>query len=210
VSAVIVLAKAPLPGRVKTRLCPPCTPAEAARIAEAALRDTLAAASRCAADRRLLALEGAPGRWLPPGWRVVPQVGGDLGRRLDGAFAACGTPAVLVGMDTPQLDPAVLDAAAASLRDRECDAVLGPSLDGGYWAIGFARRVRGAFRGVPMSTAGTCAAQLARLHTLGVRTRFLPALRDVDRFDDAVAVASAMPGSHVATTLASLAAVAAS
>ncbi|MEO5678521.1 MAG: glycosyltransferase, partial [Acidimicrobiales bacterium] len=72
----LVLAKEPVAGRVKTRLCPPLTPAEAAAVAEAALADTLAAVARCGADRLVVALDGAPGPWLPAGFEVIPQRGG--------------------------------------------------------------------------------------------------------------------------------------
>lgn len=205
-TTIVVLAKAPVPGRVKTRLCPPCTPEEAARLAEAALHDTLVAASACGCDERVLVLDGSPGPWLPPGWRLVAQVPGNLNRRLAGAFRTCAAPAVLVGMDTPQLDPGVLDRAFVALTSPVSDAVLGPARDGGYWAIGFARRVRGAFRGVPMSTSHTCVAQHARLRALGLRTRLLPTLRDVDHFDDAPAVARDIPTSQFAAAVASVAA----
>lgn len=201
-TAVLVLAKAPVPGRVKTRLCPPCTPAEAAVVAEAALRDTLDAASASMADERVLVLDGRPGPWLPPGWRVVRQPDGDLNTRLSGAFAAVREPAVLVGMDTPQLRPRDLDDALAALRRPDCDAVLGPSLDGGYWSIGFDRQVCGAFDGVPMSSCTTYAVQHARLRQLGLRVGQLLALRDVDRYADAVAVAHSAPQTRLARALA--------
>src|SRR4051812_32643874 len=113
-ATLIVIAKAPVAGRVKTRLCPPCTPGEAAALAEAALRDTLDAASRCRAARRVLALDGAPGAWLPPGFDVEPQRGDGLAERLAHAFAGVSGPAFLVGMDTPQLTPALLDAGLAA------------------------------------------------------------------------------------------------
>src|SRR4029453_10639579 len=86
-ATLIVIAKAPVPGRVKTRLCPPCTPAQAAALAEASLRDTLAAAARCGASRRVVALDGAPGSWLPDGFEVIPQRGSGLAERLSAAFA---------------------------------------------------------------------------------------------------------------------------
>jgi rSAM/selenodomain-associated transferase 1 len=204
VSTLIVLAKAPVPGRVKTRLCPPCTPQQAARIAEASLLDTVAAANRSGFERRVLALDGAPGPWLPRGWAVVPQVAGDLGRRLDGAFAAAEPPALLIGMDTPQLDAALLDRARSILLAGDCDGVLGPAFDGGYWAIGFSRRVHGAFHHVPMSTARTGAVQIRRLRALGLRTRMLTPLRDIDHFADALAVAGAVPASRLATAVGSV------
>ena len=75
---LLVLAKEPIPGRVKTRLCPPCTPAEAARLAAACLADTLEAACAAGADRVLVALDGRPGDWLPPGVRVVGQGSGGV------------------------------------------------------------------------------------------------------------------------------------
>jgi uncharacterized protein len=186
-AALIVIAKAPVAGRVKTRLCPPCTPAQAAAVAEAALADTLIAVAATPARRRLLALDGLPGPWLPGGFEVVPQPSGGLGDRLADAFARAGGPAFLVGMDTPQVTPAVLRDAVGRLAD--VDAVLGPAADGGYWGIGLRRPDAAVFAGVPMSTAHTGLAQRERLRALGLRVGDLPALRDVDTYADACAVA---------------------
>jgi len=198
----IVIAKEPRPGRVKTRLCPPCDPAEAARIAAAALADTLEAVARSVFDDRVLALDGAPGPWLPPGFRVVAQRGRGLDERLAAAFDDAGAPAVLVGMDTPQIDADLLSGAAEALAAPDADAVLGSALDGGWWAVGLRRPDRRAFLGVPMSTAGTWAAQRRRLGSLGLRVVDLPPLRDVDTFGDAVAVAGQAPGSRFARAVA--------
>ena len=140
-ATLLVIAKEPVPGRVKTRLCPPCTPAEAAALAAAALADTLAAADAAArGGRRVLALDGRPGQWLPAGWEVVPQRGDGLAARLASAFADVGGPAFLVGMDTPQVTPAALADGLAAL-DR-AHAALGPAFDGGYWGIGLRRPIR--------------------------------------------------------------------
>lgn len=196
--ALVVIAKAPVPGRSKTRLCPPCTPGQAARLAEAALADTLAAVAATPARRRLLALDGEPGRWLPPGFEIHAQRGDGLGARLADALQAAGGPALVVGMDTPQLTPALLAEAARLLLEPGVDAVLGPALDGGYWTIGLRRPDRRAFEGVPMSSASTGHAQLDRLASLGLRTSRLPALRDVDSFHDAEEVARCAPGSRFA------------
>lgn len=191
-AALIVLAKAPVAGRVKTRLCPPCTPGQAARLATAALADTLrAVAAVPGVRRRVCVLDGAPGPWLPPGFAVLSQRGDGLDERLAAAFADVGGPALLVGMDTPQLTPALLADALARLR--RTDAVLGPAPDGGYWAIGLRRASDALFRGVPMSVPTTGAAQLARLHEHHRRVDLLPALRDVDTIDDARAVARSCP-----------------
>jgi glycosyltransferase A (GT-A) superfamily protein (DUF2064 family) len=103
VTALLVIAKAPVAGRVRTRLCPPCSPAEAAELAAAARADTLAAVSAAAgAARRVLVLEGTGGDWVPPGFDIVRQRGDGLAERLAAAFADAGGPSLLVGMDTPQ------------------------------------------------------------------------------------------------------------
>jgi rSAM/selenodomain-associated transferase 1 len=197
-----VIAKTPLPGRAKTRLSPPLSLEEAATLAEAALADTLAAAGAAATGgRRVLALDGRPGPWLPAGWEVLHQRGDGLGERLANAFADAGGPALLVGMDTPQLTPALLGASAAALRAPGVDAVLGPAADGGYWAIGLRRPDAAVFLGVPMSSPTTLAAQRRRLRALGYRWLELPELRDVDTYPDALAVASAAPSSRFARSL---------
>jgi rSAM/selenodomain-associated transferase 1 len=200
--ALVVLAKAPRAGRSKTRLCPPCTPAEAAELARAALADTLAAVLATPAARRVLALDGPAGDWLPAGFDVVPQRGDGLDDRLAHAFADVGQPALLVGMDTPQLTPSDLSAGLARLMTPGTDAVLGPAPDGGYWAVGLRKADPRAFLGVPMSTAHTGRAQLARLQRLGLHVAKLPALRDVDRIADARAVAALAPTGRFARALA--------
>jgi rSAM/selenodomain-associated transferase 1 len=198
---VIVLAKSPVPGRVKTRLCPPCDPEQAARLAEAALADTLAAVGATRCRRRVLVLDGAPGPWLPPGFEAIPQRGDGLDERLAHAFADTGGGGLLIGMDTPQLTPARLTASLRALDAPEVDAVLGPSVDGGWWSIGLRAPNPAVFLGVPMSTPHTGADQRARLEQLGLRRGALPVLRDVDDFDDALAVARTAPDSRFATTL---------
>jgi glycosyltransferase A (GT-A) superfamily protein (DUF2064 family) len=202
--SLIVIAKAPLAGLVKTRLCPPCTPLEAAGLARAALCDTLASVLATPADRRVLVLDGDPGDWLPDGFEVLAQRGGGLDQRLAAAFADVGGPALLVGMDTPQLTPELLAAGLAALAEPGVDAVLGASFDGGYWCIGFREPSAAALIGVPMSRRSTCRRQRERLAELGLRVRELAPLRDVDRIDDARAVAAAAPGSRFAVAFAAL------
>ena len=96
---LLVLAKAPVAGRVKTRLCPPLTPAQAAEVAEAALADTLEVAVGSGADRVLLVLDGEPGPWCPVGLEIVGQVGGPLGVRLESAWSHARGPALQIGMN---------------------------------------------------------------------------------------------------------------
>ncbi|MFF9046419.1 DUF2064 domain-containing protein [Streptomyces parvulus] len=194
---LLVTAKEPRPGRVKTRLTPPFTPDEAAALAEASLADTLRAVAATPARRRVLVLDGAPGPWLPPGFDVVPQCAGGLDERLAAAFAGCSGPALLVGMDTPQVTPDLLDVDFAG-----CDAYFGPAEDGGFWALGLARPDPALLRGVPMSTPVTGAVQRERLLAAGLRVRDLPPLRDVDTADDARAVAALAPHGAFAARLA--------
>jgi rSAM/selenodomain-associated transferase 1 len=196
---LIVIAKAPVPGRSKTRLCPPCTPEQAARLAEAALADTLSVVAATPADRRVVVLEGEPGPWLPACCEVVAQRGGELDERLANAFDDVGGPALLIGMDTPQVTPALLSGAVRLLS--EADAVLGLALDGGFWALGLRRPDASLLVGVPMSVAHTGRRQQARLRAAGLNVRTLPALRDVDRIEDARSVAAQVPGGRFARTL---------
>ena len=195
---LVVLAKEPRPGRVKTRLCPPCSPWQAAALAEAALMDTLAAAAATPAARRVLVLDGERQDWVPANFTVIPQGGGGLAARLAAAFTAVGAPAVLIGMDTPQVTPALLGDAMQRLSRPATDAVLGLADDGGFWTIGFNDCSAPVFGSVPMSTRATGRCQLESLHRHGMRVSLLEQLRDVDNYDDASAVAAMIPRSRFA------------
>jgi len=205
---VIVLAKSPRPGRVKTRLQPTFSGAEAAALAAAAIRDTLDAVADLGPRRTVVAWDGPPVSWLPTDAVVLPQRGVGLDERLENVFADAfalddeadrpgayradgrpGRPTLLIGMDTPQLSAGDLDVDWAGH-----DAVLGPAEDGGYWAIGFRRYVPGAILGVPMSTSGTGDTQQSRLRSLGLDVLLLPQLLDVDEPADAARVAAGWPG----------------
>lgn len=201
-TTVIVLAKECVPGRVKTRLTPPFSPEEAAALATASLEDTLEAVGRVDADRHLLWFDGAAPRGT--GFEVVQQPSGGLDERIAAAFEWTHDRAVLVGMDTPQIDPAVLQRV---LDDEHADAWFGPATDGGWWALGLEPRPRRGdlIRGTPMSSDITGASQLLRLSAAALRVRRLPALTDVDLVDDALAVAAEAPGSRFAALLGALA-----
>ncbi|MFJ3906327.1 DUF2064 domain-containing protein [Streptomyces sp. NPDC090025] len=203
---LLVIAKEPLPGRVKTRLTPPFTPEQAASLAEAALVDTLRVLARVPARRRVLVLDGVPGPWAPPGFEVVPQVGGGLDVRLAAAFGGCAGPALLVGMDTPQLTPALLAPALDLGTPDGHDAWFGPADDGGFWALGLAVPDPALLLGVPMSRSDTGAVQYARLRAAGLRVGMLPVLTDVDTAADARLVAAEAPRTGFAARLTALAA----
>ncbi|MEU4264484.1 TIGR04282 family arsenosugar biosynthesis glycosyltransferase [Streptomyces sp. NPDC025273] len=195
-STLLVIAKAPVAGRVKTRLTPHFTPQQAADLARAALEDTLAAVLATPAGHRVLVLDGRPGSWVPEGIEVVPQTAGGLDVRLASAFSHVDGPALLIGMDTPQVTP---DLLAQGLDFSETDAWFGPADDGGFWALGLAEPAPALLLGVPMSVARTGREQRRRLTASGRAVRDLPELCDVDTPADAAHVAAAIPGTRFAT-----------
>ncbi|MCW3011758.1 MAG: glycosyltransferase [Solirubrobacterales bacterium] len=199
---LIVIAKAPVAGRSKTRLCPPCTPEQAAALAQAALEDTLAAVLATPARRRVLVLEGEPGAWLPDGFEVLPQRGDGLEERLAAAFDDVGEAAFLVGMDTPQLTEAHLISGLEALGT--APSVFAPAEDGGYWGIGLRTPDARVFDGVPMSTDDTGVRQRERLEALGLGIVDLPGLLDVDTIADARTVAQLAPQTRFARALAEM------
>jgi uncharacterized protein len=194
---ILVIAKSPVPGRVKTRLTPPFTPDEAAALAEAALGDTLAAVAATPVARRVLALDGKPGPWLRPGFDVIPQRGDGLDERiafaLEDAWSAAPIPIVLIGMDTPQVTPGLLGEAAAPLAAGNADAAFGFADDGGFWLLGLRETDITLVLGVPMSRPDTGARQLARLDQAGLRVTQMPYLTDVDTAEDAARIAGIRP-----------------
>lgn len=202
-SALIVLAKAPVPGRVKTRLTPPFTPGEAALLAAEALEDTLQAVRETEVGLRLLVLDGEPRAEWQQEFSVVPQAVGGLDRRLAAAFEAAARrdpgPVALVGMDTPQVTPELLRSCLPTGAE---DATLGLADDGGFWSLGLRQPrcldVAALLFDVPMSTDHTGADQLRRLRTAGLRVRLVPGLRDVDTAEDGEHVAECAPQTRFA------------
>jgi rSAM/selenodomain-associated transferase 1 len=194
---VLVVAKAPEPGRVKTRLGAEIGMDRAADVAAAALLDTLAAATDAvgAAQCHLSldgdvdrAVRGPELRLALTGWTIHPQRGADLGARLADAHARVPGPVVQVGMDTPHLTPALLHGAAACLEDH--DAVLGPAEDGGWWVLALREpAAASALSDVPMSRPTTYADTRRALRRAGLRVAATATLRDVDTRADADAVA---------------------
>jgi len=192
--AVIVIAKTPLPGRVKTRLSPPLTPDQACAVAWACLTDTLVSAARVRSRRHVLLLDGEVGPWVPDGFEVVPQRGIGLAERLAAGFTDVDDTAIVIAMDTPHVDVDVLAAALRALSV-DYDSVIGPATDGGYWLLGLRAGISPAavFAGVPMSVDTTGAAQRERLDALGLSTLTVGELRDVDTVDDVFAIAAQHP-----------------
>ncbi len=195
---LVVIAKECVPGRVKTRLTTLFTPQQAAAIAHASLVQTLESVRAVHVADRVLLFDGDPQGLNLEGFRVVPQVPGTLDQRIATAFDDAPDPTLLIGMDTPQVSPTLLQTV---VDDDRADSWIGLAVDGGFWALGL-RHPNGALvRGVSMSTSSTGRTQLARLQQAGLRTVRLPILRDVDTPLDASVVASLVPGSSFAEAL---------
>lgn len=199
-SAGLVVAKAPVPGQVKTRLGASVGAGVAADLAAASLLDTL---DVCAAtfDTCILALSGDllaaaacdEITCALSGWRVIPQRGNGFAERLEAAhvdaYAACGSPVVQVGMDTPHVSSAELKRVSTPLEHGASDAVLGLAEDGGWWALGLAHpRWAAGLSSVPMSSERTGRLTLAHLNGTGARVTLADTLRDVDTAADADAL----------------------
>lgn len=204
----LVVAKAPVPGRVKTRLGAAIGMEAAARVAAAALLDTILAC-KSAFDTCHLALDGdlrgaCSERALRDeldGWHIRPQRGSSLGERLAHAHAeAVGPgPTVQIGMDTPQLNAADLREVASASADG--NAVLGPAEDGGWWVLSLHDPSAAAgLAGVPMSRPDTYRATRTALESAGLRVHAARTMRDVDTAEDAAAVAASLPGGHFLRT----------
>jgi rSAM/selenodomain-associated transferase 1 len=190
-AAVALFAKAPVAGRVKTRLVPPLTPEEAARVARALLVATLETLVATLPVRWVLFLDGTADEELRAlvtarGLTLRPQGEGDLGARLGAAFRALraegAARVIAVGADGPTLPPRLLGEAIDALL--ECDLVLGPTEDGGYYLVGTATSGDEIFRDIPWSTGSVLSTTLARAAESGRSVRLLPAWYDVDSVED--------------------------
>jgi hypothetical protein len=190
------MAKAPVAGRSKTRLCPPCNYEQAARLADAALRDTIETVLAVGASTTVLALDEPRATWWRPGIEVVRQRGSGLAERLSNVVDDVGRAVVIVGMDTPQLEGSLLAETIAGTSAGR--AQLGLAVDGGWWGIGLPEPEPAVFRGVPTSREDTGARQLGRLSARFGHVEMLPVLRDVDHWSDALEVAERAPSTRFA------------
>lgn len=193
--ALVVFGKAPIPGQVKTRLCPPLTPDEAATLQGSLVLDVVerarAAAKSaqydcvfaCSPSREHIFFKVLEDR---QGLRLLDQVGDDLGARMhrtfQDMFGQGYHQVVIVGTDVPTLPGSTFVAAFRSLKDH--DLVLGPALDGGYYLIGLNRPAPDLFAGIPWSTDQVAALTRKKAEGLGLKTALLSPYRDLDRLED--------------------------
>jgi rSAM/selenodomain-associated transferase 1 len=202
--AVVLIARAPVPGAVKTRLAAEIGPDAALDAYRALGRRAASAVGAVDPCRRVVAYTPADAEtvtreWLGAGFTYEPQAPGELGHRMAAAlaarWAAGADQVVLIGTDCPTVDAPTLEAAFAALADG-APAVFGPAEDGGYYLVGAslaAARASGIeatdfaavlFAGVPWSSAHTLSATLARVRQRGLRVALLSPMRDVDTAAD--------------------------
>jgi uncharacterized protein len=188
-AAIVVFAKAPEPGQVKTRLCPPLTPAAAAELQRACLSDLWARLGCLTGVHRVLCHD-PPGAaelfrdLLGSATDLLAQPEGELGQRLiaafDQLFARGLRPLVAVGADSPDLPLEFLSLALKSLQDGPCEVALGPAVDGGYTLIGLSQPHPELFRRIPWSTSDVFAVTQERCREAGLRVLTVPEWDDVD------------------------------
>lgn len=200
---VLIVAKAPEPGKAKTRLASTVGDQVAADIAAAALLDTLDAAVAAPVAARVVALTGdldatscaAEIRSRLESFTVVAQRGNDFADRLanahaDAGAAGGGRPVLQIGMDTPQVTAELLARCARRLL--QVPALLGPACDGGWWILGLSESVVAeSLRGVPMSRPDTGELTAKALRNRNIDVTLIETLDDVDVVDDVAAVRDA-------------------
>ncbi len=203
-TALVIFAKAPIPGQVKTRLSPPLTPDEAATLHGSFVLDTLertkAAVTKLKLpiDRYLACAPSATHVFFKileerQGVKLLDQVGADLGARMNHAFhtlfAQGYRQVVLIGTDVPTLPIDHVKQAIASLESH--DLVLGPALDGGYYLIGLKRMAPGLFTDMPWSTDQVLRLTQEKAATIGLKASLIQPWRDVDTLADLEALIEA-------------------
>ena len=188
--ALAAMAKVPVGGEVKTRLCPPLTLGQAAELGRCLLADRVEQLGAVRLADRVVAFwpperEPEARELVPAGLRLVSQHGADLGARmarlLSDLLAEGYAGAIVVGTDTPTLPTAYLEEACALLRSGSADVTVGPAEDGGYYLIGLRVAAPELFTDMPWGGGTVCAETLARARAHGRRVAVLPSWFDVDR-----------------------------
>jgi len=193
-NALIIFAKQPAPGRVKTRLSPPLTPEEGTELYSCMLRDTIAMAGRLPDLHLSIHYQDDPGAadyfaGLAQGVESWPQVGNDLGQRMKNAFARLfsqGFPMVAgIGSDSPDL-PGEYILRAFEMLGGGADSVFGPAEDGGYYLLAMGRLRNELFSDLPWSSGELLQASLERARGAGMRVSLLPEWYDMDTCEDLI------------------------
>ena len=192
-NALVVMTKAPQPGRSKTRLVPPLSYGEAADLARALLVDQLDNLARFEGARLFIAFtpEEAAGffeGFITQGFACFPQRGQSLGERMSHAFghlfASAFQNIILIGSDLPALPLALFDQAYGMLEKSAADVVFGPSADGGYYLVGMNRMTAIIFDGIGWSRDDVLAQTIQKLAGVGLRHELLREWYDIDTAHD--------------------------
>lgn len=181
---IVIFAKAPVPGQVKTRLIPALGPDGAAALAGRMLADTCREAVAARTGAVELCLSGSL-ESIPQGVELSRQGGGDLGKRLARAAERViggGEPVIFIGTDCPGLDASRLKQASAELERN--DAVIHPTFDGGYALLGLRRYDPSILNGIEWSTSTVAADTVARISALGWSLHVGETLLDIDEPED--------------------------
>ena len=190
-NAIAIMAKAPIPNKVKTRLTPPLSPFEASRLYHSFLLDKIEQVKSIEEACPFMAYTPESSEYffrniIPPGFSLINQAGKDLGERLANIshelFAKGAGKVVLLDSDTPNLP--VDNIRNGLSRLNEADVVLGPCEDGGYYLIGMKAFIPEIFCGIPWSTALVTEFTLKKVHDLGLTVSILPVWYDVDTGKD--------------------------
>ena len=209
-NALVIMAKAPLAGQVKTRLLPALSPERAARLAKALLVDQLNHVRRMASADLYLAFAPEEARLLmeqlaPPLFGLFPQQGADLGARMQGVFEKLFRGGyrniVLIGSDLAAVPLRFFDQAYRFLESRQQRVVLGPSRDGGYYLIGCNQPTPELFSEMSWSHDAVLTQTLAKLDGLKIAHELLPGWLDVDTPDDLRALRTALDSTSLANAM---------
>jgi rSAM/selenodomain-associated transferase 1 len=189
--AIAVMAKQPEPGKVKTRLCPPLTPEQAADLYEAFFLDTVSLISGIQHTEVFVAYDPDTAlnffsRTMSATVKCIPQGPGDLGNRLSGistiVFSHGYTKVIMLASDAPHLPQECIQLAFTRLDDT--DVILGPCDDGGYYLIGLRFPAPEVFEGIPWSTSRVLDLTIERAHEAGMTCELLPPCYDIDTWED--------------------------
>jgi hypothetical protein len=191
--ALLIFAKRPVPGKVKTRLIPPLSPEEAADLYRCMLGDTMKMVTNFPELALYLFYEDMEESreyfsGIAPGIKNYPQMGDDLGERMAEAFrvvfANGHVLAAVIGTDAPDLPPAYIKEAFDRLESGKIEAVFGPCEDGGYYLLGLKRLNSALFRDLPWSSGAVLQESLKRAKEAGIEATLLPMWHDVDSAAD--------------------------
>ncbi len=189
--ALVVMARAPEAGKVKTRMLPYLTPEQCVGLYSAFLGDAIDLSVSQQGFAHFVAFTPVSSKpafmeIVPFGVELIPQVGIDLGTIMDGLMNALisrkYSPVVLVGSDIPTIQPQIFHRSLALLKDN--DICFGPSRDGGYYLVGASSRVSAVFQGIPWSTSRVLELTMEKVAMAGLKAGLLEELNDNDNIED--------------------------